>query len=599
MRPQLFLQALALLLPCLSMCAAAQESAPPLDTPPPITVVYVEGRVDTVGANAVQPAHAPDLLDEDDRLVTGDGRAELAFADGALVHLDRATDTRVDLGVRLRLVRGRIIIHTPRDGGPLAVATPAGVVRMQPDGEYDLAASDLDGDTIISAIQGRAVLEDGDRDVPIAADDEARLDPRDRRPRWARAARPDEFRHWATTRVWATTRAARTWDLPAPLAPYAPQLAEHGQWTSLPPYGQIWMPSTASGWRPYTNGEWRFTRYGWTWIDTDAWAWPVHHFGRWGHHDRHGWFWIPQRTWGPAWVGWAIAADHVAWSPLGWDARPVVDFFAGARVGPVNTWADSWSILPRRDFGMRSPVFHHLEDPRGLPGPVLGGFVSQLVGPRGPAGAYDRFTPRAGRGTRPSPATGRDRDWRSAPQRDLPESFGSAAPARPVGAPADVGSGAGPRREGRGRPGRPGDPRPIDGASPPGAQAPMEPGPLPDGRMRPPNSIRPRYDPPTPGSTAPNAPPPSAPVMVAPPPRGDGLNRDGARAPRGGAVQRRDDPRGGEPAEGGSDRRGAGAARPGDAAPRGEGQPAPRTAPAQRPGQPADGTGSSNRRRPR
>ncbi len=597
MRPQLLLHALVLL-PWFAVRAAAQEAAPPIETIPPITVVHVEGRVDVVRASGVQPAQAPDLLEEDDRLVTGDGRAELAFADGALVHLDRNTDARVDLGVRLRVVRGRIIIHTPRDSGPLEVATPAGVVRLEPGGEYDLAASDLDGDTVISAVQGRAALEDGDRDVPIATDDQARFDPRDRRPRWARAAPPDEFRHWAAARVEATTRAARDDGLPAPLAPFASQFAGHGEWTSLPPYGQVWMPSAESGWRPYTNGEWRFTRYGWTWIDLDPWAWPVHHFGRWGHHERRGWFWIPQRTWGPAWVGWAIAADHVAWSPLGLDARPVVDFFAGSRQEHVNTWADSWSILPRRHFGLRTPVYRHLEDPRGLPGPVLGGFVSQLVGPRGPAGAYDRYTRRDGRGAwtgsgSGTEAGGRDRQWRGEPRRDLPESFGSAAPARAVAGASPrpvqraVPRGASTPRANAGDQGRrPGDARPADGASGAAVQAPPEQGQLPDGRMRRPNAIRPRYEPPGSSTPAETAAPPAA-----VPERGSDGARERART--GGGVQRRDRPS--EPSGGAS----GGTSGTSGAVERGEGRPAPRAAPAQRPGQRGEGAGNPVGRRPR
>ena len=550
MSPQLIVRALGLMLLTTPSLSLAQDPEP--DAPPPFTVVYVEGRVDMVRTTGVQPAQAPDLLEEDDRLVTADGRAEVTAADGSIVHLDRDTDTRVDLGVRLRLVRGRLLVHTPRDADPFEVATPAGVVRMEPDGEYDLAAGDLDGDTVIAAIRGRAVFQDGDQGLPIAVDDELRIDPRDRRPRWARAAPPDVFRHWAGARVAATMVAARGHALPAPLAPYAQHFADHGEWTSIAPYGQVWIPTASPDWRPYAYGSWRFTRYGWTWIDADRWAWPVHHFGRWGRHDRRGWFWIPQHTWGPAWVGWAIAADHVAWSPLGWDARPVVDFFAGARVDQMDVWASSWSILPRRSFGGRGHVFGQLEDPRRLPGPVLGGFVSQMVGPRGPAGAYDRYAPRPGRrswpasGAGPNPGGGaRGSDGRGSARRDEPDAFGSAAPARAVAEP-------GPRRDDAARTRRPGDARPPedawrtvapvmppDGAGPRrydersgGSRArPDAPDERPSRDTRSPNAIRPRYEPPA------AAPEPAAPAGRE---RGDGARERGRS---GSGVERREHPR--------------------------------------------------------
>ncbi len=403
--------------------------------------MHVEGRVEIARASGVEPAQAPDLLEEDDRLITGDGRAELAYTDGSLAHVDRDTEVRIDFGVRLRLVRGRVVVHAPRDGDPLELATPAGLVRLEPDGEYDLAADDLDGDTVVAVVRGRAALANGNQDVPVAADDELRIDPRDRRPRWARAALADGFRHWSRSRLPATTRVTGDYDLPGPLLPYAQQFAVHGQWATLAPYGAVWFPSARGGWRPYANGSWRYTRYGWTWIDRDPWAWPVHHFGRWGRHDARGWYWIPQPTWGPAWVGWAMGADHVAWSPLGWDRRPVVDFFAGARLGPIEVWANSWSVLARRNFGHRRPAYRYLEDPRRLPGPVLGGFVSQMIGPRGPAGYDDRFRARAGRGAWRPPA-GRTSGGRGRDERGLHDRTrcprGTRGPRLPPPRPARV-----------------------------------------------------------------------------------------------------------------------------------------------------------------
>ena len=543
MRPQLLVRALGLVVLALPSFVFAQESELRSGAaPPPIAIVLVEGRVETVRASGVQPAQAPDLLDEDDRVLTADGRAELVYADGSLVHLDCDTDIRIDLDVRLRLVRGRIAVHTPRGGDPVELATPAGLVRLQPDGEYDLTANDLDGDTVVVALRGRAVLEDGDQDVPIAADDELRVDPRDRRPRWARAAPPDVFRRWSRSRIPTTTRVSRDYDLPAPLAPYADHFATHGQWSTLAPYGPVWFPAEPAGWRPYVQGSWRYTRYGWTWIDSDAWAWPVHHFGRWGRHNTRGWYWIPQRTWGPAWVGWAMGADHVAWSPLGWDARPVVDFFVGARLGPIDAWASSWSILPRRNFGHRGSLYGYLEDPRRLPGPVLGGFVSQLIGPRGPAGQGDHFAVRPGRGAwRPFAGTtngGDGRDGSGSPRRDLPESFGSAAPSRRVddAGPSRPVGGPSYRRDdpGRERGPRPGDARPLggangraDAATTEAADAPVaaRDRERPAGQNRGPDAIRPRYD----GAGAPSAAPPSEAAPQGE--RGDG--RRGGRRDRG------------------------------------------------------------------
>ena len=368
-----------------STAPAAPDNA---ETPAPLSLAWVDGRVDLVRPDGVQAARAPDLLEEDDRLVTTDGRAELVIDDGSVVHVDRASDVRVDLGVRLRLVRGRMRVHTPPDVEALYVASPAGPVRLAAAGVYDLAAADLDGDTVIAVVTGHAALLTGDTETPVGADDILRVDPRDPRPRWERGTPRDAFVDWSDRRL-LTATSARHAALPPPVQPWAADLAANGQWSTMAPFGPVWFPSAGPAWRPYQMGAWRFTRYGWTWIDAQRWAWPVHHYGRWGHHAARGWYWIPHREWGPAWVGWAVGADHVAWSPLGWDRRPLVEFSAGARLGPDGLFGSTWSILPRHAFGRRGWIDRDLTDPRYLPGPVLGGFVSQMIGPRGPAGPGD------------------------------------------------------------------------------------------------------------------------------------------------------------------------------------------------------------------
>ena len=202
------------LLGCLA-CAAAAAAQPPgsasfpamsadpaaPDGPAPISLAYAEGRVDLVRPDGVQAAQVPDLLEEDDRLVTGEGRAELIVDDGSVAHVDRESDLRVDLGVRLRLVRGRLRVHTPADIEALYLASPAGPVRLAASGVYDLRAADLDGDTVIAVVAGHAALLTGDTETPIGADDVLRVDPRDPRPRWERGTPRDAFVDWSDQRI--------------------------------------------------------------------------------------------------------------------------------------------------------------------------------------------------------------------------------------------------------------------------------------------------------------------------------------------------------------------------------------------------------------
>ena len=182
MRAWLTCGGIALLISVLAAPVTAQDDPAPTG-PAPLTINYVEGRVDVARDTGVLPAQAPDLLDDGDRLITASGRAELVFADGSVVHVDHDTDVRIDGEARLRIVRGHIIVRTSAalEGDGLVVGTPAGLVRFSPRGEYDVSASDLDGDTIVGTMRGQAALLMASTEVPVGPEDVLHIDPRDRK----------------------------------------------------------------------------------------------------------------------------------------------------------------------------------------------------------------------------------------------------------------------------------------------------------------------------------------------------------------------------------------------------------------------------------
>lgn len=95
-----------------------------------------------------------------------------------------------------------------------------------------------------------------------------------------------------------------------PLAPY-------GTWFTLDGYGQVWRPRHVHAqWRPYTDGRWLYTEYGWTWVSDWPWGWAPFHYGRWYSHPVYGWVWIPGTVWAPAWVAWRYAPGWAGWAPL-------------------------------------------------------------------------------------------------------------------------------------------------------------------------------------------------------------------------------------------------------------------------------------------
>ena len=94
-----------------------------------------------------------------------------------------------------------------------------------------------------------------------------------------------------------------------------------GSWIEVGDYGYGWQPDVAasdSDWRPYTDGYWAYTDYGWTWVSYEDFGWACYHYGRWARLADYGWVWFPGNDleWGPAWVSWRVGDDHIGWAPL-------------------------------------------------------------------------------------------------------------------------------------------------------------------------------------------------------------------------------------------------------------------------------------------
>src|SRR5881396_2651889 len=94
-----------------------------------------------------------------------------------------------------------------------------------------------------------------------------------------------------------------------------------GNWIEVADYGYGWQPDVAvndPNWRPYADGYWAYTDYGWTWVSYEDFGWATYHYGRWSNLADYGWIWFPgsDLDWGPAWVSWRTGGDYIGWAPL-------------------------------------------------------------------------------------------------------------------------------------------------------------------------------------------------------------------------------------------------------------------------------------------
>jgi hypothetical protein len=97
---------------------------------------------------------------------------------------------------------------------------------------------------------------------------------------------------------------------------YTESLDPYGAFVDDAQLGRVWRPSVWWEWRPYVDGRWIWTTYGWTWASAEPWAWTFH-YGRWGFSNVYGWVWTPGAVWGPAWVDWYWGDGFIGWTPLG------------------------------------------------------------------------------------------------------------------------------------------------------------------------------------------------------------------------------------------------------------------------------------------
>jgi hypothetical protein len=293
---------------------------------------------------AAQRAEPPQMLLDGDLVRTRNGRAEIIFGDGTLLHLSHDTELEILGPERLRLTSGRAMVRMSHAAArPYVIDTPASSVRLEAQGEYGVT-TDRRALLEIAVARGTATINDTSQ-WTIRGGQMLTIAGAGARPviQMYNSARWDAFTQWAYDRSNGFAASQSAAQLPYELRPYAPVLDQHGRWDYVEPHGHVWFPSVASNWRPYYDGSWSLTRYGWTWHGHDRWAWPTHHYGRWGFSGS-SWYWIPATSWAPAWVSWSVASGYVSWAPLHPAYAP--NYYPGR----------GWTALPRHHFTPRRNV---------------------------------------------------------------------------------------------------------------------------------------------------------------------------------------------------------------------------------------------------
>ncbi len=130
------------------------------------------------------------------------------------------------------------------------------------------------------------------------------------------------------------------------------RLSRYGEWQQSTRYGEVWVPSVETGWRPYTVGRWVWTDDGWYWDSSEPFGQIVFHYGRWAYDPDLGWVWIVGDEWAPAWVVWRESDDDIGWMPAPpRDDVPVQD--AWWAFVPIAAIGVLFLVLRDHFFGLR------------------------------------------------------------------------------------------------------------------------------------------------------------------------------------------------------------------------------------------------------
>ncbi|MBA4312028.1 MAG: hypothetical protein C0417_05310 [Chlorobiaceae bacterium] len=145
------------------------------------------------------------------------------------------------------------------------------------------------------------------------------------------------------------TEAKQHFDPSVNIGVFYNPLAQYGEWIESD-WGYAWRPMRVKhSWRPYLDGRWIWTDYGWYWVSREPFGWATYHYGRWNYDDYYGWIWIPDNEWGPAWVEWRYDNDYIGWAPL----SPVAIFSINVGITFSRHWVTPvhyWNFIPFRHF---------------------------------------------------------------------------------------------------------------------------------------------------------------------------------------------------------------------------------------------------------
>lgn len=237
-----------------------------------------------------------------------DGRAEVEFEDGGVLHL--APDTLVefpqlslkDSGARVsavRLVEGTAYLtFAGRNGDAFTLSfgdrqislSQAAHLRLQVN--HDTAELAV-FDGIVPLEDASGITEIGKKQTAtfhLTGTSEVAL---------AKKVEKAPFDDWDKEQNQYHDRYMSRSSNPSPYSYGFSDLNYYGSFMDVAGYGSCWQPYfTGAGWNPFMNGTWLWYPSGYTWVSSYPWGWMPYYYGSWNYLSSGGWCWSPGNSWG-------------------------------------------------------------------------------------------------------------------------------------------------------------------------------------------------------------------------------------------------------------------------------------------------------------
>ena len=269
-------------------------------------------------------------MEENFRLRTADGRAEVELESGMVIRL--AQNTMVEFA-QLALLNGSRATQVNLPSGTamfstmlsnddsFTVTTPNLQVEVSRGGRFRVDVAS--GNSWVTALKGDVDVDSGSGNTKLTAGHMLQTSGSDQVNVGSSPA-PDDFDQWTLDRdhvLYNGEQAAMPY-----LNAYSPadasgsaDLSDYGYWTDLPGCGYCWQPyGETSNWVPFSAGCWMFYGgHGWTWVSSEPWGWLPYHYGHWIYRVGIGWVWAPgplnHFQGGP--VNWVTVNNRLGWAP--------------------------------------------------------------------------------------------------------------------------------------------------------------------------------------------------------------------------------------------------------------------------------------------